>query len=1073
MTTETDQVFEISSTKQFKQSSHQTAENLHHVLKQNIKRYENDEELYKFLPVLHYSLQDWSPNDQKWFLDQILALETSALKLKLLLQFIKSLPTLTKNLNFCPIQEIVQSTEDDEILSIGLICLKETKQLPTLIKKVLPKLQRHPKLVSFALAESIENCVAFRSESFWSQMPSLLEPTESRKYAIYIIEVILEHFQKHKDLTIQIPKYMSINENRNKIFHAWSTYLTILKNLDEKQSHLILPSLENLPEVRSLPKLWNELLLRQLLKHNNSLVIRWTVKHILENFTGNDLSLDLYKDFMTSLNNIFLYSSNSSPLSMESFISSNISLFFKSFETVDWKGVPMSYCLRTLIKIKMEKTVEFPKEIPIENLLSIAKNVRKVQHRSIRNVLRVYVLILFSCEFLAELNLQDFALFIEALYNKNELVATFYSNHFCEKFQERQDFEISETVYSLISRRHSNFISKTDDLKYFTEKEYAKGFLRIAEERKVDKDVRNKSLEEVLEDLEGFLNSCSVDGVQVIVSLLSDTKIPEHLLELVFKKVAEVVGRFGSDAPYDCVSNILRYCRKFYPEKLLEYAKNLLSTDMKNPFLAQEIYSLCFNDELIFTYAKDEALEFLLSGLTYGDFQSGNDKIEFDYILDELRKDVNSPWKNYTCFPSQVRSVCLNACSSNIKSEQILKELKENLVQKSIEISLKKPRYFKNSPHHRLKLRVICALAVLHRKESNRVWDDRLLKTVFEENNQTDVTMIAERIVAMSIPKEVLMDLVTKLPTMTPSTQVSLFSICFMFCKIHYDNVLSQQFVQTFLPYTMGQNFITRLNAQITIFHLVTLFDITEFTIIKTAILESFKTQTNQEVNFMKLNESIQHTIWSKEGCIDDECLFGVMYSTDSPVDEFYFGLAVQMYSFDPNGSKFCQRMITIDDSFYSSRKKIYAPAPPPEEQKLDEFAITSNVQRKANPIQVSTDFKVFQEDIEENEREMIVVASLIDKIPNLGGIARSCEVLGIENLVISSLKFCEGTEFRNVSMTAEKYLNLSEMKPKFLQNYLIEKKSQGYSIVGAEQTSNSVNFVGFKFPRKCVLVLG
>lgn len=469
---------------------------------------------------------------------------------------------------------------------------------------------------------------------------------------------------------------------------------------------------------------------------------------------------------------------------------------------------------------------------------------------------------------------------------------------------------------------------------------------------------------------------------------------------------------------------------------------------------------------LILNYIKNLRLQFNALKILFF-------RIEFDFILEELKKDLTSPWKNYTCFPSQVRSVCLNALSSNIKSVEILKSLKENLIQKSIEISTKKPRYFKNSPHHRIKLRVICALAVLHRNESIRVWDKRLLKPVFEENNQTDVTMIAERIIAMAIPKTELLELVERLPSMTASTQVSVLSICFLFCKIHSDKNLAQQFIQTFLPYTMGQNFITRLNAQITIYYLLTVFNISEYGIIKTAILDSFKTQTNQELNLMKLNESIQHTIWSKGGCLDDECLFGVMYSTDTPVDEFYFGLTVLMYSFDPNGSKFCQRMIPTEDTFYDSRKKIYAPSPPPEEQKLDEFAITSNVQRKANPIQVSMDFKVFQENIEENEREMIVVASLIDKIPNLGGIARTCEVLGIENLVISSLKFCEGAEFKNVSMTAEKYLNLSEMKPKFLQNYLIEKKTQGYSIVGAEQTSNSVNFIGFKFPRKCVLVLG
>ncbi|CAD7004917.1 unnamed protein product [Ceratitis capitata] len=58
--------------------------------------------------------------------------------------------------------------------------------------------------------------------------------------------------------------------------------------------------------------------------------------------------------------------------------------------------------------------------------------------------------------------------------------------------------------------------------------------------------------------------------------------------------------------------------------------------------------------------------------------------------------------------------------------------------------------------------------------------------------------------------------------------------------------------------------------------------------------------------------------------------------------------------------------------------------------------------------------------DISENSR-MFVVASLIDKIPNLGGIARTCEVLGIRNLVLSSKKLTENQDFKSVSMTAEK----------------------------------------------------
>lgn len=45
----------------------------------------------------------------------------------------------------------------------------------------------------------------------------------------------------------------------------------------------------------------------------------------------------------------------------------------------------------------------------------------------------------------------------------------------------------------------------------------------------------------------------------------------------------------------------------------------------------------------------------------------------------------------------------------------------------------------------------------------------------------------------------------------------------------------------------------------------------------------------------------------------------------------------------------------------------------------------------------------------------MFVIASLIDKLPNLGGIARTCEVLGIQNLVMDSKMHTEKNDFKNV----------------------------------------------------------
>lgn len=58
-------------------------------------------------------------------------------------------------------------------------------------------------------------------------------------------------------------------------------------------------------------------------------------------------------------------------------------------------------------------------------------------------------------------------------------------------------------------------------------------------------------------------------------------------------------------------------------------------------------------------------------------------------------------------------------------------------------------------------------------------------------------------------------------------------------------------------------------------------------------------------------------------------------------------------------------------------------------------------------------------------------------------------------------------------SMTAEKTLNIVEVKTKDLREFIMHKQKEGFSVVGAEQTCNSENFVNFKFPEKCILLLG
>ncbi|KAL8425085.1 hypothetical protein Efla_001474 [Eimeria flavescens] len=118
---------------------------------------------------------------------------------------------------------------------------------------------------------------------------------------------------------------------------------------------------------------------------------------------------------------------------------------------------------------------------------------------------------------------------------------------------------------------------------------------------------------------------------------------------------------------------------------------------------------------------------------------------------------------------------------------------------------------------------------------------------------------------------------------------------------------------------------------------------------------------------------------------------------------------------------------------------------------------------------------------------DFIVIASLVTKAPNLGGLARTCEVfnsrqcaverlqysLACRALVVSNMDLLKDSSFRNISVSAHQWLPMVEVDPKHLPEYFETLRHEGYSIVGLEQTAFSRPLGEFSFPRKTALVLG
>ena len=61
--------------------------------------------------------------------------------------------------------------------------------------------------------------------------------------------------------------------------------------------------------------------------------------------------------------------------------------------------------------------------------------------------------------------------------------------------------------------------------------------------------------------------------------------------------------------------------------------------------------------------------------------------------------------------------------------------------------------------------------------------------------------------------------------------------------------------------------------------------------------------------------------------------------------------------------------------------------------------------------------------------QQLIVCASLIDKVPNLAGLARTAEIFAAERLVIPDISICKMDNFKSISVGAGEWIKIEECK--------------------------------------------
>lgn len=505
----------------------------------------------------------------------------------------------------------------------------------------------------------------------------------------------------------------------------------------------------------------------------------------------------------------------------------------------------------------------------------------------------------------------------------------------------------------------------------------------------------------------------------------------------------------------------------------------------------------------------------IVSALIFGpvhrkDQRSTNDTCKFIKSLGErCSANMLIPFGDRS--DAAVRAVALQiifclGCRKESWRENISDQIVVDLLERDRAPQLRRSRYFGDSQIHRFKNRILQALLILEPSLSSVTkrllfkWTKENLTT---ENHQPSVRYQTEWLLVRLLHSraeevEDFFEILRKGTDLRASAVCSLVGVLFHTALMIEASAswthseIEQYFhnaMETLVPLSMAQHFNVRLHAQVAILQL--------WQCVNRLNLQSV--QALYDVVVRSVCTSLQQASGAGHTRHQHDFYFHAFHPTK------YYTLQTIFEELPRLASVTSDEWISVDHlvtaGFRCNAGHIALRNP---DDRLKEFQPSPWVQRPLGTSDLdSTDSTVFQkkmipwkwmdptEDLVQSLPEslqqskqlarlsqmdqkpsLIVVASLIDKAPNQGGLARTCEIMGAA-LVLPSLSCAQDREFRALSMSAEMWIPMCEVKPFQLPQFLADMKSLGYTLVGAEQTAGSSPLNNTSFPEHTVLLLG
>ncbi|XP_071637478.1 probable methyltransferase TARBP1 isoform X2 [Temnothorax longispinosus] len=417
----------------------------------------------------------------------------------------------------------------------------------------------------------------------------------------------------------------------------------------------------------------------------------------------------------------------------------------------------------------------------------------------------------------------------------------------------------------------------------------------------------------------------------------------------------------------------------------------------------------------------------------------------------------------------------------------------------------KTKRYFNDSSLHKLKHRTMQILLILEPmldEEFVSLLQEKLCNFIFSESNQSSVRIMQEWLLIRIFTKNIhlhdtLWSLFAKSLKHRPRCTISVASIVYHVAKL-LSSTYQKVFIRTALPYIvqccLGQQFNVRVYNQ---FILTQLYELIKATygdrnlpdykgIYQAAVIGL------QQESLTKNSFRIQDDFYfSKFHPINDYSLQTIYYElprlTNVSCDEWISPDVFKDLMFEQSDAHPLQLynansfLTETESSVYLTKSFAGDAHAELLENNGETYMDLNNIQKKIEPskptdlrgdiFEMTSEFISLQD--AQLQEGLIVVASFVDRPPNLGGIARTCEIFGVKTLVIANADCVKDREFQFLSVSADKWLNMLQVKPHELQKFLLDRKNVGWSLIGVEQTVNSINLMTTQFEKKTILILG